>query len=155
FSTKRWVTKMGFLERFAKLKSRIKNNGSKFTIDVYDDELDTNSPVMWLDARIITGTEMNYLLKNIEKDYDIDDINEIVYVDIVDFDDKIFFKLSQSRQDHSATVLLRKFISHYKENYDKSPVVADFQNFSLQEKFVSAVNKGIFPEESLALSEFI
>lgn len=130
---------MSILEKFAKLNSKAVDSGKYIEITVYDDESnDPQEKVMWLQGRRETNR----------------DETEFIQVDIVEFNDELFFKMPQNRQDSCASVLLKRFIKHYRENYDGMPVAADFQNYDLQEKFKVAVEKGIFPKESLELSDF-
>lgn len=127
------------LEKFAKLNSNAVEDGKHFVINVYDDESeDPKRPVMWLEAS-----------KNVKNDG-----VEYIYVNVVNFYDELFFKMPQNRQDSCASVVLKRFIKHYRENYDGMPVSADFQNYDLQEKFKTAVEKGIFPKESIEFSDF-
>lgn len=126
------------LKRYAKLRSEIEASDTDIIIAVYDDELDADGPVMWLQA----------LLED-----------DGIYVDIVNFNDELFFGLPESRQDKCALVLFKAFLDYYEEHYGQNsdnwlPVYANFANYKLQEKFKRAVERGIFPPESLELSNF-
>lgn len=146
---------MGFLERYAKLQSRVIENDPNIRIEVYDDELDTKEPIMWLEAYIY---EMYRDKDNMSKEaLDILEqlgIDDFVHVEIVDFNDNLYFNLPENKQNACATVLFKRFIKFYKEYLDGLPVRADFMNYELQEKFKTAIERGIFPEESLELSNF-
>lgn len=131
------------LKRLAKLQSTVDKYYNKIFVKVYDDELDDETPIMWLYAIIRTTNR----------------IPTAIYVTVVDFNDNLFFRLSESRRDRCALALFRAFINYYQEHYGRDsgnwlPVHADFVNYKLQEKFKQAVEKGIFPPESLELSSF-
>lgn len=122
----------------AKLRTKIDELDDHFTVYVYDDEELGEEPIMWLKADVDT---------------------HYVYVSVVDFDDELLFDLPQERQDRCALALFRAFLNYYNTHYGKDsgnwlPVYANFANYKLQEKFKQAVEKGIFPPESLEWSKF-
>lgn len=133
-----------FMKRLAKLRSGINTTGDDFRVFVYDDESgNENHPVMWLDATVVRSNG----------------VPQYVFAIEVNFNDDEFFKLPESRQDRCALVLFRAFIDYYNTNYGRDsgnwlPVYADFANYKLQEKFKQAVEKGIFPPESLTKTVF-
>lgn len=151
---------MSFFERFAKLQSEVEYYGTSVNINVFDDEISDSRAIMWLQASIqyledlyhISEDEINNIIEN--KGYKKQD--KVLYVDIVNFDDSLFYKLPQKRQNMIAVVLFKKFLNFYKENFGKDsgywmPVCADFANYELQEKFKAEVDKGTFPEVSKSL----
>lgn len=146
---------MSFLERFAKLQSKVIDNDTNIRIEVYDDELDTKEPIMWLKAYIYEiYRDKDYMSKELLDILKQLGVDGVVHVEIVDFDDNLYFNLPENKQNVCATVLFKRFIKFYKEYLDGLPVIADFMNYELQEKFKTAIERGIFPEESLELSNF-
>lgn len=129
-----------FLEKFAKLTTDIEDNGGEFTINVYDDELDTTKPIMYL-----YGMEINSEDLNPNSSYH----GVVVYVESINFDNELFFKLPQERQDKCGVVLLLRFNRFYKEQYEDCAIGAEFLNYELQEKFKKGIENGSYPEESL------
>lgn len=130
-----------FLERFAKLTTDIEENGDEFTINVYDDELDTKKPVMFL-----YGMEKYSEDVNPNSNYH----GVIAYVESINFDNELFFKLPPDRQDRCGVVLLLRFNKFYKERFGNDIAIgADFMNYELQERFKEAIKNGMYPEDSL------
>ena len=134
------------LERYAKLTSTVRsNNGTSHTVVVSDGKND----IMWLEMYV----------KSQYKTLHSDERDSVLNVPQVNFDDSTFFALSESEQDTCALVLFKAFLKYYEANYGKNsgdwlPVSASFANYKLQEKFKKAVDKGIFPPESLEISNF-
>jgi len=136
-----------FFEKFAKLNSTIDVSGSDIMIKVFDDELETNNPVMWINANYtLDGSQSTKIRAN------------GIYFSIIDFDNEIFSKMPESRQDSCATAALKRFIKWYNQDHGRNsdnwlPVYANFANYKIQQKFEAAVEKGIFPPESLEMSK--
>lgn len=147
---------MGFYEKYAKLFSKTLDFGDRFTVKVFDDESDSNESAMWLEGAVYDVT--NYIDSedfelDEDDDYELREVYEkVVKVDVIDFNDAVFFNLPENRQQSCATVLLKNFIKYYKQNYEGQLVVADFANYDLQQKFFTATEKGIFPYDSLLLT---
>lgn len=148
---------MSFFDKFAKLQSSVDESGDAFTVNVFDDEVSTEKPAMWLKGYVDTVNDYLYgmanhaILEADDEDRLMDEFDYVVYVDIVNVDNSIYFELPENRKNTCATSLFKRFIKFYKENYSGQLVVANFQNFDLQEKFKLAAEKGIFPKESLEL----
>lgn len=151
---------MSFFKRLAKLQSKVDYNGRMLEINVYDDEVSSSSPIMWLRGEVAALEDLEHLdddeINNIVENEGYEETDEILYVEIIDFDDSTFYKLPEKRQNMASVVLLKNFLKFYKENFGKDsgywmPVAADFANYELQEKFKAEVDKGTFPEVSKVL----
>lgn len=125
-----------FFDKYAKLVSTVDDSDELGVVNVYDDELSTDTPVMW----------MQFVVLDVE---DSEKFQYEIYVRVVNFNDDLFFKMPEDRQQVCANSLLKRFIKWYKANYDGQLVSANFSNYDLQEKFKLACEKGIFPIESL------
>lgn len=147
---------MSFLNRYAKIQSKIDSNGNDLTVSVFDDEIGDGKPIMWLEGTFSTFSELgldeetsSYIIEH--EGYEADD--RALIVDIINFDDKLYYSLPEKRQNMMSVVLLKNFLKYYNENYGKDsgywmPVSADFANYDLQEKFKQEVEKGTFPDVS-------
>ncbi|MDF2533908.1 MAG: hypothetical protein K0R18_65 [Bacillales bacterium] len=133
---------MSIFERMAELKSDILNATDRdLKVVVYDTEAkDPSKPVAWLNANFqYEGNTPNLL-----------------YVDVIDFDDDALFSMPKNRKDMCGAVLLKKFMRYYRDNFGKDnkkdnpwlPVGANFINYEIQEKFDKLLDSGMFPPQS-------
>lgn len=133
-----------FFDKYAKLLSNVNNTGENdFVINVYDDEISESSPIMWMECAIEDAAEYDQNVVDANK------FSYVIFVPVVEFNDSLFFKMPENRQQVCANALFKRFIKWYKENYDGELISANFANYDLQEKFKVACEKGIFPKESL------
>lgn len=141
-----------FFDKLAKLKSNVDKKGIEFTVNVFDDEISMEKPIMWLNASTF---DADVFLKDSDYENDRDYLQEnyekVIYVDIVETNSTIYFNLPEARQSTCATSLFKRFILHYKQNFEGELVSANFENYDLQEKFKIACEKGIFPKDSLKI----
>ncbi|MNJ90040.1 hypothetical protein D3C87_76310 [compost metagenome] len=151
---------MSFFKRLAKLQCKVESSNSEIKVYVYDEEISGSKPIMWLDGDISDLEDLHHLdddtIMDIVEREGYEETDKILYVGIVNFDDSLFYKLPEKRQNMAGVVLFKNFLKYYKENFSKDsgywmPVCADFANYELQEKFKAEVDKGTFPPVSKLL----
>jgi hypothetical protein len=83
-----------------------------------------------------------------------------IFVDIINYDNNLYYSLPKKEQDICGTLLLKAFTKMYKENYGKDsdkwlPINADFHNIQLYEAVQKGIKSGIFHPDSLKMSDKI